>query len=119
MPKVFRSTPPIDLFERILSCFGLTGLHDTTWFSKATLRMDSFEDLLPELEPYYIPCKALDYIHSPLTQSRAITILRQLCKVHKVSLETTERTCGRVKGMWYQLGGTSGGEGSSVTIDFT
>ena len=97
MPAIFRANPPIDLITQILEAFGLKGLDDAGWFTKDHVRLDILESVLPELEPYYVPCKAI-YIHD-LTPLRAITILRQVLKTQGVSLKTSER--GR--GMWYHI----------------
>ena len=117
MPQVFRSLPPLDLVERVIQTFGLTHSHDTTWFSKTSLNIQALESLLPELEPYYVPCKAKEFIHSPLTQARGLTILRHVCKAHAIPLTASERTCAGVKGMWYQLTPTS--STPELTISFT
>jgi hypothetical protein len=115
MPKIFRTLPPLDLVEQVFKTFTLTGLTDSTWFSKSMLNIQELERLLPELEPYYMPCKAKDFIHEPLTQARGLTILRQLCKAHAISFTAAERTCAGVKGMWYQITPT---EPKSITIEF-
>jgi hypothetical protein len=103
MPKLFRLTPPIEFVEQILQTCGLYSIHDTSWFHKPQLQLEQFEQLLPELEPYYIPCKAQEYLHTSLTQSRAITILRQVLRVHNVTIVSKEKTCGSEKQIWYQL----------------
>ena len=103
MPKVFREQPPTELAEKILAAYGIRGLNDSTWFSKSCANISKLEELLPELEPYYTPCKAKDYIHTPLTQDKGITILRQVLVAHSTKLIALEKTCGSVKGMWYQL----------------
>jgi hypothetical protein len=107
MPKIFREQPPLTLVEEFIKCLNLQGIDDSTWFSKSCIRLVEFEALLPELEPYYIPCKS-EYVHNPLTQARAITVLRQLIHSHKRELIAQEKTCGGVKGMWYKLQGSSG-----------
>ena len=115
MPQLFRTLPPIELVEKVAKSFTLSGLTDTTWFSKSMLNLQELEQYLPELEPYYIPCKAKEFLHSSLTQMRGLTILRQLCKAHSISLTAAERTCAGVKGTWYQITPT---EPKSVTIQF-
>jgi hypothetical protein len=120
MPKLFRTSPPLDILEKLIHSFSLSSLQDTTWFSKSSLTLHTFEEILPELEPYYVPCKAKEFIHSPLTHAKAFTILRQLCKVHEIHLTAAERTCAGVKGMWYQLTpNASIGSQSSIIIDFS
>ena len=103
MPPVFRKTPPEDIILKVLKAFGLTSLHDASWFSKSHVRLDLLEEVLLELEPYYIPCKARDYLYTSLTQIRAITILRQVLKVYDIHLQTSERGRGNVKTVWYHL----------------
>ena len=103
MPPVFRKTPPDDIILKVLKAFGLTSLHDASWFSKSHVRLDALEEALLDLEPYYIPCKAKDYLYTSLTQLRAITILRQVLKVYDIHLQTSERGRGNVKSVWYHL----------------
>lgn len=103
MPKIFRESPPLSLINTLLPAYSLQSLEDTTWFSKTCIHLSKLEEILPELEPYYIPCKAKEYIHTPLTQDKAITILRQALTAHSIKLIALEKTCGGVKGMWYQL----------------
>ena len=118
MPKLFRTLPPLPLVERVATAFGLTNLEDTTWFSKQSLMLPKLEELLPELEPYYIPCKAKEFIHPPLTQARGLTILRQLFHIHELHLTAAERTCAGVKGMWYQIAPTAVRPSGEVVISF-
>ena len=103
MPKVFREFPPVDLVNQVLQTLGIHNIHDATWFSKAQIRIQEFEQFLPELEIYYIPCKAQEYLHISLTQSRVITIIRQLLKAHGARLNTCQKSCGGEKGIWYQI----------------
>jgi hypothetical protein len=103
MPTIFRKTPPEDIVLRLLKSFGLTSFHDASWFCKEYVRLDVFEGILLDLEPYYTPCKARDFIHKPLTQSRAFTILRQVLHVYNISLQMSEKSRGNKKTLWYHL----------------
>ncbi len=104
MPPVFRETPPKDLLDVILKPFGITSIHDATPFTQSNLKLEEFEEALPQLEPFYLPCKAKDYIHkSPFTPACAITILRQMLKAHSLKLKTSEKTRGGQKMTWYQI----------------
>jgi hypothetical protein len=116
MPQVFREIPPLELVEEVFRTFTLAGLDDTNWFSKISLNMQELEVLLPQIEPYYIPCKAKEFLHPKLTPIRGITILRHLCKIHSIHLTASERTCAGVKGTWYQIAPT---RAKAITIDFT
>ena len=113
---IFRKSPPLELVVKYIQGFGLKGLDDAGWFSKAHVRLDILEPLLIELEPYYLPCKA-EYLHDELTALRAITILRQLLKVFNTSLKASERGRENVKTVWYHIQTTS--IVSDGLIDFT
>ena len=72
--------------------------------TKQHIHLKIFEELLPQLEPYYIPCKARLYIYNnPFTPAHAITILRQVLKVHSHTLKASEKTRGGEKTIWYQI----------------
>lgn len=114
MPKAFRSTPPIELVVAFLQTLNLKGVQDATWFSKSCIHLPTMEALLPELEPYYYPCKAQAML-IPFTQVKGITIIRQLLHAHGINVKSQEKTIGCVKGTWYQIA-TSAHE---VTVDFT
>lgn len=116
MPQVLRKVPPIELVEQLFQACSLVNLQDSKWFSKTSVNLLQVELLLPILEPYYIPCKAKEFLHQKLTPIRAITILRHLCKAHDIHLTAAERTCAGVKGTWYQLTPTTA---QSITIDFS
>ena len=103
MPPVFREIPPKDLVVQALKVAGLQSLNDSTWFCKTQLHLSVLEELLPELEPYYLPCKAKTYLHISLTPAAAITVLRQLLKPFGASLHTVEKTQGGAKCTWYQI----------------
>ena len=105
MPKqLFRTKPPILLVEQFLKCANLEkGIRDRTWFTKSCISLQTFEELLPELEPYYLPCASKEYIHSPLTSTRAITILRQILLVNSIELRSIEKSMNGVRGFWYQV----------------
>ena len=103
MPPVFRERPPIELVELVLKTVGLQSISDANWFSKPQIRLKEFEELLPQLEPYYIPCKAKDYIHKTLNVNRAITILRQLLRCYSDNLTSMEKSRGGQKNTWYQI----------------
>lgn len=121
MPPVFREIPPIDLVNQCLSCVGLSGIDDFSTFSKQTIIVNRFEECLPLLEPYYLPCKANDYLYkTPFTYNHILTILRQVLKVHGVGLKYFEKTINNTKTTFYQLETktTSPIKNSEITIAF-
>jgi hypothetical protein len=99
MPAVFREIPPLDLVERYLMAYSLHGIHDTTWFTKKGCSLGVVADILPEIIPYYTPCKAED---SVLTYVSAFRILRHLLKAHGYHLKYLEKSC-RGKELWYHI----------------
>lgn len=106
MKKLFRQAPPKELVERILKSCGLTaGFEELRWFRHEELLLSSQEDWLPELEPYYLPCKASRFLGSGLmTTERLITILRHCIAPHGYELHHQERTLtDKKKHTMYQL----------------
>ena len=101
MPPVFRELPPLDLVERYLMAYSLRGLGDTTWFTKKGCSLGVAEELLPELIPYYTPCKAAAE-EEVLTYVSAFRILRHLLKAHGYDLKYVEKSC-RGKELWYHI----------------
>lgn len=103
MPSALRSQPPLDLVEQCLRCAGISSIHDSTLFKKEFIQLQALEDLLPLLEPFYLPCKAIDILHEPLTPSRAITVYRHILKSHNSKLVATEKTFMNSKAIWYSV----------------
>ena len=122
MPKqILREKPPLELLDQFLNTVGLSkGSADTSCFQKSSISLPAFEELLPQLEPYYLPCLMSEYLHTtPLTPARAITILRHILQAHSIKLYSMERTMGRVKGIWYQLQNPEAKIIGVIQIDFT
>jgi hypothetical protein len=103
MPSPLRKQPPLDLVEQFLKCVGLSSILDSSLFRKDFISLHEFESLLPSLESYYHPCKAIEFIHKPLTLTSAITILRQILKAHSASLILHEKTIQSSKTLWYSI----------------
>jgi len=99
---IFRCIPPLELVEQVLKGVGLSSINDTTSFTKESVRLDLIEGFIPELEPYYIPCKAT-LVQSPLTQASCISIIRQLVKAHGASFKSVEKSRNCVKGVYYSI----------------
>jgi hypothetical protein len=99
MPAVFREVPPLDIVERYLMAYSLHGIHDTTWFTKKSCTLSLIEELVPEILPYYTPCKAQ---LEPVTVTSAFRTLRHLLKAHDYDLRYVEKSC-RGKELWYHI----------------
>ncbi len=103
MPPVFRHVPPLDLMNAMCKACGLTDVHDSKAFLKERIQLDLFQNYLPELEPYYVPCKARDFLLLPLTPQRAIVILRHVLKAHDKLLDSFEKSMHTKRLVWYRI----------------
>jgi len=103
MPPVFREGPPSSLVAELCSTWNLSGIDDSKAFLKESVKLEEFQALLPQLEPYYIPCKARDFLHSPLTPSRALTILRHCLKTQERLLLSFEKSNHGKRLIWYRI----------------
>jgi hypothetical protein len=118
--KLFRNEPARDVVEYVLRSVGLLGFHDLRWFSRDEIKLDSLELWLPEIESYYLPCKAKRFIHNWSSHS-IITILRHLLHLHGYTLQKEERLYKGVKQMIYQIQSINSFydlSGASLQVDF-
>lgn len=104
--QLFKSRVDTDTLLRLLKCFGLNDLNDKMLFSKLdivklnTVNLIKIE--LHLLEPYYLPCKALIYLRC-LTEKKAITVLKQVLRLHGHFLISIEKNQNNRKIIYYQL----------------
>lgn len=118
--KLFRKEPSKEFIGYILREMGLLGFHDLRWFSRDEIKLDRLEDWLPEIESYYLPCKAERFIHTWSDKS-IITILRHMLHLHGYTLEKEERLYKNVKQMLYQIQPLNSFydlSGASLEVDF-
>lgn len=101
--KLFRKEPPKELVEQILRSTGLLGLHDLRWFTKEELLLDTNEEWLPLLYPFYLPCKAKRFLDDGFDANRLITIMRHCIRHHGYDLSVQERLYKDKKHSLYQL----------------
>ena len=118
-PKLFRKQPPHDLYTRILNELHIP-YH--RWFSKEDLHTQTMEIWLPELEAYYLPCKAKRFLHDDFSTQRLITVLRHLSPLHQVELKSQERMMAGKKTTFYMLSPTQfvdlSGSNGEVVVEF-
>lgn len=100
--KLFRIHPPKEVVEEILQHLKLQGLHEKRWFTRDELSLTTLDEWLPELEPYYIPCKAKRFL-TQVDSSRIITILRHILHPLEYDLRTQERMYKLQKTTLYQI----------------
>lgn len=104
--QLFRKRVDTELLMDIVTCFGLSTLNDRRCFSKQDLMqehtVDKLQHIIPMLEEYYLPCKARVYIDD-MTEKRAITMLKQVLRLHGYFLMSRERNLNNRKIIYYQL----------------
>jgi hypothetical protein len=100
--KLFRRDPPREFVETILQRLGFQGFNDLRWFRRDDLRQERLEELLPELEAYYLPCKAVRFLHT-WSDHTLLTILRHILRVYEYTLYAEERVSGGEKQTVYQI----------------
>jgi len=104
--QLFKTLPDAEITQKVLDVFGLKGLDDTTNFTRRDLKIlntiEKLNDLKPELERFYYPCKARLYLNA-LTPKTAITVLRQILRANYRTLASRERYSEGHKSTWYQL----------------
>lgn len=100
--KLFRVYPPKELVDEILQHLKLQGLQEKRWFTRDELCLQTLDEWLPLLEPYYIPCKAKRFL-AQIDSSRIITILRHILHPLEYDLRTQERMYKLQKTTLYQI----------------
>lgn len=104
--QLFRKRVDVDTLQIVMECFGLHGLGDKKSFSKSDLMeigtVERIRALIPVLEEFYMPCKSKVYLEN-LTEKRAITILKQILRIHGYFLASSERNFNNQKVIFYRL----------------
>lgn len=100
---MFRKVPPLEILNNMLRSLKVGDLSEKRWFSKDELWLESLDEWLPLLEPFYLPCKAERYLQGEMTTSRVITVLRHLVKAHRIQLNVQERMVNGHKTTLYQV----------------
>ena len=87
--QLFKINPDITIITNLLEAFSLTALSDTRFFTIENLKdnntIKNIENIISELEKYYLPCKAKIYLKN-LTEKKCITILRQFIKFFNINV---------------------------------
>lgn len=87
---LFREIPSWQVVLDIFKILGL-GTEFPTSFQREMLKSDEFPAAAGILQPYYIPCKAKQYLEYT-DAARWCTILRQLLQPHNYQLSAKETT---------------------------
>ena len=99
---LFRVQIEKEIVEEFLIHIGFLGLHDKKVFTKFDIPKDKFEEILIQIEPYYIPCKAKRFLYD-LNEGKQITILRHLLRAIGYDLLVQEKVLHNVKSTTYQI----------------
>jgi hypothetical protein len=104
--QLFSKKVDTEVLLRLLHCFGLGSLEDKRFFSKHDLnRMDTLvqiQSMRLNLSSYYLPCKAKIYLDH-INEKRAITILKQVLRLHGYYLQSKEKNINTRKVIFYQI----------------
>ena len=92
--QLFKKKPSNDELNKILNLFNLTGVDDQKSFTKKDLQQfGTIKKITNNIETFnelYLPCKAKIYLED-LTEKKCITVLRQILKLFKYNLKSTEK----------------------------
>jgi hypothetical protein len=102
MKGLFKIQIEKKLVEELIIHIGFLGLHDKKIFTKFDIPKDKFEELVVQIEPYYIHCKAKRFLYS-LNEGKQITILRHLLRAIGYDLLVQEKVLHNIKSTTYQI----------------
>lgn len=118
--QLFRKIPPKDLVIQIVQTFGLKSLDDSSKFSKKKLKLiktvEAINELKPQLEKYYLPCKARTYLHG-LNEKNVITVLRQCIRIYGYKIHSREKYMKGEKYILYRLTEDNKDENGKTSIE--
>jgi hypothetical protein len=100
---MFRKVPPLEILDQVLRSLKIGSLTEKRWFSKEELTLETLDEWMPLIEPFYLPCKAERYLQGEMTPSRIITVVRHMLKAHKIELKVQERMVNGHKTTLYQV----------------
>lgn len=102
----FRNKPDIKFILTLLETFGLDNLEDDRYFTKEhmkeNLTVEKINDLIPQMNDYYLPCKSKIYLKD-INEKKAITILRQFVKIYNYKVFSFEKSIHGKKQITYRL----------------
>lgn len=106
--QLFTKKVDTDILLKLLSCFGINDLNDKRFFCKYDMiqanTIERIAEVKDELEEYYLPCKARIYLDiENMNEKRAITILKQVLRLHGYHLISKEKNVNNRKIIFYQL----------------
>lgn len=104
--QLFRKALTDEVIQEIVSAFGFRSLKDRRSFSRSDLikldTVDKIKEMKPQLEQYYLPCKARTYLND-LNEKNVVTILRQCIKTRGYTITSREKYLKGDKFIIYSL----------------
>lgn len=104
--QLFVKHVDLDMMNEVLKCFNLMSLLDQRMFCKYDMveygTVCKLNAIKESLTQYYIPCKSRLYLEN-LTEKKAITVLKQLLRLHSYKLWCKEKNYHHKKIIFYQL----------------
>lgn len=104
--QLFRKAIDDEIVQIIVEAFGFRSLKDRRSFSRSDLiklkTVSKIQELKPELEKYYLPCKGRTYLND-LNEKNVVTILRQCIKPKGYTVNSREKYLKGDKFIIYNL----------------
>lgn len=104
--QLFRKVVDDEIVQTIVEAFGFRSLKDRRSFSRSDLiklkTVSKIQELKPELEKYYLPCKGRTYLND-LNEKNVVTILRQCIKPKGYTVNSREKYLKGDKFIIYNL----------------
>jgi phage antirepressor YoqD-like protein len=104
--QLFKDKVSDDVLAKLLDAFGLKDINDDTVFTKQDLvtykTVDKVLAISEQLEQFYLPCKAKIYLDD-ITESKCITVLRQVLKLFQVKLISKQKYINQKKCTIYMI----------------
>lgn len=92
--QLFKKKPSNEELIKILNLFNVTSVDDQKSFTKKDLlqfeTVKKINDNIEVFNELYLPCKSKIYLED-LTEKKCITVLRQILKLFKYNLKSTEK----------------------------
>lgn len=114
---LFREIPPLSLVLELCQQLGLSTEFPVT-FQREQLSAAEFSNAAALLEPYYIPCKAKQYLYDT-DDHRWITILKHIFLPHAYVIVSYETTRNRKKTTFYTIQRAEGQLKEAISVDFS
>ena len=104
--QLFTKKVDTEIVLKLLECFGIHDFNEKKTFCKYDLMQNNtvqkVNALKPELESFYLPCKARVYLED-MTEKREITVLKQILRLHGYYLASKEKNINNKKIIFYQM----------------